>query len=233
MRDLVLGYDSVLLKNVSAMITQGVTGIIGNNGKGKSTLLKAICGLLQLRAGKIIFNGKEISAMNNVERAKVVSFNPSSNALTFPITVHELVSMGRYPYVNQWAGLTAADERIVSRSIELCGIRPFRDKKVNMLSDGERQKAFIAKLLAQETPVMLLDEPTAFLDYSSKRYFFNLMKNVAAERHKVVLISSHDIDFLTAYTDHLLMIEDDETVVFGTTAEILNSQYFKTHFTRT
>jgi iron complex transport system ATP-binding protein len=232
LQDLTLGYEGPLLKHVSARFTTGVTGIIGNNGRGKSTLLKAICGLLQPQFGKIIFNDRDLALMNNQERARTVSFTPSSNVITFPLTVHELVSMGRYPYVNQWAGLSPADEGIVARAIELCGMRPFKDKKVNTLSDGERQKVFIAKQLAQETPVMLLDEPTAFLDYSSKKYFFNLMKEVATERHKIVLISSHDIDFLTAYADHLLMIEDDETVVFGNTPEVVAADYFRKHFTR-
>lgn len=171
--------------------------------------------------------------MPGTERARLLSFNFSSNTVSFPISVFELVSMGRYPYANQWAGLSAEDVKIVKEALELCGITAFAQRKVNALSDGERQKAFIAKSLAQQTPVMLFDEPTAFLDYASKKYFFNLIKNLAREQGKIILVSSHDIDFLTAYADHLLMIRDDEAVIDGPAKEIVNASYFKMHFTHT
>lgn len=227
-----IGYDKPLLQNISAQFGPGVAGIIGNNGKGKTTLLKALCGLLAPASGKVILQGKDLFSFSNEERARMVSFNFSSNSVSFPITVHELVAMGRYPYINQWAGLSPGDETIVNEALELCGIAAFSDKKVNALSDGEKQKVFIAKSIAQQTDLLLFDEPTAFLDYSSKKYFFGLMKKIAAERNKIILVSSHDIDFLTSYTDSILMIEDDETVLSGTSADVMSSAYFKTHFTK-
>ncbi len=228
-----IGYDVPVLQNISLKFSSpGVVGIIGNNGKGKTTLLKSLCGLLKPSAGKIIFNDTDIYGITNAERAKLVSLSFSSNHISFPISVYELVCMGRYPYTNHWAGLNQNDKLIIDEALELCRIKEFKDKFITGLSDGEKQKVFIAKLIAQQTPVMLFDEPTAFLDYSSKKYFFQLMQKIATEQQKIILISSHDIDFLTAYTDELVMIEDDETVVCGTTSEVTQSTYFKTHFTR-
>lgn len=228
-----VGYHSPLFKIAAASFEPGITGIIGNNGKGKTTLLRALSGLLPPLSGAATLNEKDLLSMPGTERARLLSFNFSSNTVSFPISVFELVSMGRYPYANQWAGLSAEDVKIVKEALELCGITAFAQRKVNALSDGERQKAFIAKSLAQQTPVMLFDEPTAFLDYASKKYFFNLIKNLAREQGKIILVSSHDIDFLTAYADHLLMIRDDEAVIDGPAKEIVNASYFKMHFTHT
>jgi iron complex transport system ATP-binding protein len=226
-----VGYRAPLLKIASAFFEPGITGIIGNNGKGKTTLLRSLSGLLPPLTGAATLNGKDILAMPGTGRAQLLSFNFSSNLVSFPISVYELVSMGRYPYINQWAGLSDEDSKIVNESMELCGISVFAQRKVSALSDGERQKAFIAKSLAQQTPVMLFDEPTAFLDYTSKKYFFNLMKNLAEGRGKIILVSSHDIDFLTTYASRLLMIQDDEAVISGTTQEVISERYFKMHFT--
>jgi len=230
--DLQVGYDTPLLQRVNAGFGTGITGIIGNNGKGKTTLLKCTCGLLKPLHGSITFNEKDVSMMTNNEKARRISFNFSSNPVSFPMSVYELVSMGRYPYINNWAGLSAEDERVVEESMQLCGINSFRDKKITALSDGERQKVFIAKSLAQQTPIMLFDEPTAFLDHSSKKYFFNLVKDISARQNKIVLVSSHDIDFLISYADNLLMIADDGSVLVNTTSEITGTSYFKTHFTK-
>jgi iron complex transport system ATP-binding protein len=228
-----VGYEEPVLQDISLKFSSpGVIGIIGNNGKGKTTLLKSLCGLLKPSGGKIIFNDTDIYSVTNAERAKLISLNFSSNNVSFPISVYELVSMGRYPYTNHWAGLNQNDKKIIDEALELCQVKQFKDKFITGLSDGEKQKVFIAKLIAQQTPIMLFDEPTAFLDYSSKKYYFQLMKKIATEQQKIILISSHDIDFLTAYTDELVMIEDDETVVCGTTNEIMKSDYFKAHFTK-
>jgi iron complex transport system ATP-binding protein len=228
-----VGYAQPLLQNVSIDFkSPGLIGIIGNNGKGKTTLLKNLSGLQKPLSGKIIFDQKNIFDLSAAERAKIVSFSFASSHISFPISVYELVSMGRYPYNNHWAGLSETDKEIISNAIDLCGIKNLQNKFVTSLSDGERQKTFIAKTIAQQTPVILFDEPTAFLDYASKKYFFQTMKSIAIEQRKIILISSHDIDFLTTYADDLLMIEDDETVLYDQTEKIMRSEYFNTHFTK-
>jgi len=230
--DVSVGYNKPLLKNISARFGVGITGIIGNNGKGKTTFLKCLGGLLDPLAGSVRWNDTDIFGLSNASRSRLVSFNFSSNPVSFPVSVRELVSMGRYPYINHWAGLSTEDEKIIDLSLEISGISAFSKRMVNALSDGERQKAFIAKSIAQQTGLMLFDEPTAFLDFTSKKKYFALMRELAVEHQKVILISSHDIDFLTSYADHLLMIEEDESVVYGPTPEVCASDYFKTHFTK-
>lgn len=227
-----VGYGKPLLHNLSAAFDSGITGIIGNNGRGKTTLLKTISGLIAPLAGQLVFDGQNLAALGHQARARVVSFNFSVNTVTFPMSVYELAAMGRYPYTNQWALLGGKDDKIVKHALEVCGIAKFIHKQVNALSDGERQKVFIAKSIAQQTPLMMFDEPTAFLDYTSKREFFALLKELAKSEKKVILVSSHDIDFLIAYADHLLMIEDDGDTVIGEAEKVINSAYFKKHFSR-
>lgn len=227
-----VGYNKPILHNFSAEFTSGITGIIGNNGKGKTSLLKTVAGLLEPLSGRISFDGNDITAATNQQRARVLSFNFSVNPVSFPVSVYELVAMGRYPYLNQWATLQKEDRQHIRQAMEICGISRFASKMVNALSDGERQKVFIAKSIAQQTPLMLFDEPTAFLDYASKKYFFGLLKELVSDAKKVILVSSHDIDFLTIYCDHLLMIEDDEEIRVGETQMITATSYFKKHFSK-
>ena len=233
LRNLSIGYEKPLLQNVSIDFpSTGFVGIIGNNGKGKTTLLKSISGLQEPLSGKILYSGKNIFDLTVADRSKLVSFSFASNQISFPVSVLELVAMGRYPYTNHWASLSQEDEKIVSHAMEICGIKNLQNNFVTGLSDGERQKAFIAKSLAQQTHVMLFDEPTAFLDYTSKKHFFQTMQRMAQEEQKLILISSHDIDFLTAYADNLLMIQENETIFYNTTPQIMQTEYFKGHFTK-
>ncbi|MFI5141649.1 MAG: ABC transporter ATP-binding protein, partial [Bacteroidia bacterium] len=164
--------NNALIGNISLQIQAPcLVGLIGNNGCGKTTLLKTISGLQKKITGSILYKEKEISVLPNKELSKIITFGFAFNSSTFPISVYELVSMGRYPYVNNMATLTEADHKIVLETIDALGIFYLKDKLITSISEGERQKAYIAKALAQQTPVLLLDEPTAFLDYTSKKQF--------------------------------------------------------------
>lgn len=223
--------NNVLIENISFNIQAPcLVGLIGNNGCGKTTLLKTISGLQKKMAGNISYKEKEISELTNKEISKIITFGFAFNGNTFPISVYELVSMGRYPYLNNMATLTEADHKIILEAISTLGVSHLKDKLITSISDGERQKAYIAKALAQQTPVLLLDEPTAFLDYTSKKYFFKTIKENAVVRNIITIISSHDIDFLSRNADYLLMIQDDKKVVFEKTATVIETNYFKTHF---
>lgn len=234
LKDLSVGYDRPLLQNLTLSVTDfsGIIGLIGNNGKGKTTLLKTISGLLEPLSGEILFDEKNVTGLTMTDKARLISFGLSSNHVSFPVSAYELISMGRYPYNNHWAKLTVEDEQVIENAIELCGIKELQSKFVTSLSDGERQKVFIAKTIVQQTPLILFDEPTAFLDYGSKKQFFRSMQALAKEQGKIILISSHDIDFLTAFADNLLMIGDNGTVIFDMTKNIMEGNYFKTTFTK-
>ncbi|MEO8760375.1 MAG: ABC transporter ATP-binding protein [Bacteroidia bacterium] len=232
LKNISIGHASnVLIENISLQINAPcLIGLIGNNGCGKTTLLKTVSGLQKKMAGTIFYNEEEISTLTNKELAKIITFGFAFNSHTFPISVYELVSMGRYPYLNNMATLTSMDNKIILEAINTMGIFHLKNKLITSISDGERQKVYIAKSLVQQTPVLLLDEPTAFLDYTSKKYFFKTIKENAISQNIITIISSHDIDFLSRNADYLLMIQDDKQVVFDKTEVIRNSDYFATHF---
>ncbi len=231
-KNISIGHENNALIEYISLTLQApcLVGLIGNNGSGKTTLLKTISGLQKKVAGSFFYNEKDISSLNSKDISKIISFGFAFNSNVFPIRVYELVSMGRYPYLNNMATLTEADDKIILETIDILGISLLKDKLITAISDGERQKAYIAKALAQQTPVLLLDEPTAFLDYTSKKHFFKTVKENAISKKVITLISSHDIDFLSRYADHLLMIQEDKKVVYEKTEIIIQSDYYKTNF---
>ncbi|HEX7415457.1 MAG TPA: ABC transporter ATP-binding protein [Bacteroidia bacterium] len=232
LKNVSIGYHrAALLENISINLQAPcLIGLIGNNGCGKTTLLKTISGLQKELAGTIHYKEKEISTLHNKERSKIISFGFAYNSIIFPISVFELVGMGRYPYLNNMASLQPTDNQLILEAINRLGIIHLKDKLITAISDGERQKAYIAKAFAQQTPILLLDEPTAFLDYTSKKNFFKTIKENTLKEDKITIISSHDIDFLTRNADYLLMIQDDRKVEFDKTETIAKTSYFNTHF---
>jgi iron complex transport system ATP-binding protein len=232
LQNLSIGHvGNALIENISLHIQSPcLVGLIGNNGCGKTTLLKTISGLQKKLAGGISYGGQELSARSNKELSKIITFGFAFNGNTFPISVYELVSMGRYPYINNMATLTEYDHKIILEAINTIGIHYLKDKLITAISEGERQKAYIAKALAQQTPVLLLDEPTAFLDYISKKQFFKTIKENVVAQNVITIVSSHDIDFLSRNADYLIMIQDDKKVAFEKTETIMRADYFSTHF---
>jgi cobalamin transport system ATP-binding protein len=223
--------EHALIENISLQIqTPCLVGLIGNNGCGKTTLLKTLSGLQKKITGSILYKEQEISSFSNKELSKIITFCFAFNSSTFPISVYELVSMGRYPYINNMATLTEADHKIVLDAISTLGILYLKDKLITSISEGERQKAYIAKALAQQTPILLLDEPTAFLDYTSKKQFFKTVKENVTTKNVITIVSSHDIDFLSRNADYIIMIQDDRKVEFEKTETIMRSNYYGAHF---
>ena len=232
LKNISIGYHySALIENISFNLKAPcLVGLIGNNGCGKTTLLKTISGLQKELAGSIYYKEQEVSKLANKARSKIITFGFAFNSNSFPISVFELVSMGRYPYLDNMATLSATDTKFILETIDMMGIIHLKDKLITAISDGERQKTYVAKALAQQTPVLLLDEPTAFLDYTSKKNFFKIIKENTYKENKVTIISSHDIDFLTRNADYLIMIQDDKKIEFDKTESILKTGYFNTHF---
>lgn len=184
-----------------------LSGLIANNGVGKSTLLKTIAGALQPLAGEIILNDVSLHRLPLKEIARRVSIVLTEKPQLPGLTVFDAVSMGRYPYTNIFGNLSEHDVEVVNSCIDLCGISNLRQKNCLELSDGEFQKVMIARALAQQTEVLLLDEPTAFLDFSSKRKLFELLRNIAEKENKIILVSSHDLHTLLAYAHAILLLK--------------------------
>ncbi|MFC2636035.1 ABC transporter ATP-binding protein [Prevotella histicola] len=186
-----------------------LASLIGANGVGKSTLLKTLTGFLPKLEGSLLLDGKDISEFSQRALARQISIVLTQKPDVQNLTVEEIVGLGRSPYTGFFGKLHANDQQIVDESITAVGIEKLKNRMIQTLSDGERQKVMISKALAQQTPVIFLDEPTAFLDFSSKVETFQLLQRMAHEMGKLVLLSTHDLELAVRFSDTLLQVNGD------------------------
>ena len=184
-----------------------VTCLLGLNGAGKSTLIKTLCGLLPPLAGSIRVLGAPLESYSHNRLSTLIGVVLTEKTYAGGITVYDLVSLGRYPHTGIFGQLKESDHEAISRAIKSVGIEHKTTSYVSELSDGERQKAFIAKVLAQESPIIILDEPTAFLDVTSRIEIMVLLRKLAREQQKSILLSTHDLDSAIQLGDKLWMQE--------------------------
>jgi iron complex transport system ATP-binding protein len=190
-------------------------GLMGDNGIGKSTFLKTLTGNLAPLSGEIVLNSKIISNYSAQQLAQLLSIVITEKVGGFNLTVWDVVASGRTPYISIFGKLNAEDEGIVNSSLQQLNLEPLKDKLIDALSDGQRQKVMIAKSLAQQTPIIVLDEPTAFLDYTSKHLLFDTLKKLCVEQNKLIIVSSHDIDLMKQYiTKSITMTAENKLEVF-------------------
>ena len=204
-----LGYGSrVLMAEASVGFGWGeLTALIGRNGTGKSTLLRTIAALAKPQSGHITIEGKDINSLSRKEIAARIAFVSTEDVRVQNLHVWDVVSLGRAPYTN-WVGrLTDEDEEVVRKSLELVGMSGFEEASMDSLSDGERQRVMIARALAQDTPIILLDEPTAFLDLPNKYEVCLLLKRLAHKEGKCIIFSTHDLSIAIELCDTIAMIE--------------------------
>ena len=194
--------------------------LLGVNGIGKSTLLKTVCGLLKPLSGSVLYDQTDIFEKTAGDRAKLISGVFTGRDFDPFISVREFVTLGRYPYTNWLGTLTDLDKNKIAEALNVLGIEGLADKKVHQISDGERQKAMIAKALAQDTPVIIMDEPTAFLDYKNKAELLETIKRLAVEQNKIIIVSTHDISSSLPYSAKAFLITEA-----GTFVEVVNSDY--------
>ena len=202
-----MGYKgfSPVVTGINVEIKSGeLTCLIGPNGIGKSTLLKTLTGFLPKLGGRLLLDGRDIDLLSQRERAKYISIVLTYKTDVQNLSVAEMVGMGRMPYTGFWGKLNADDREIVAEAINMVGINHLKDRTVQTLSDGERQKVMIAKALAQQTPIILLDEPTSFLDFPSKVEMLQLLHRLARETDKVVFLSTHDLELALRIADRLV-----------------------------
>ena len=207
LEQLSVGYKGFppVVSNINVEIKSGeLTCLIGSNGIGKSTLLKTLTGFLPKLSGRLLLDGRDINMLSQRERAKYISIVLTYKSDVQNLSVTEMVGMGRMPYTGFWGKLNTSDQTIVAEAIEMVGIEHLKNRMIQTLSDGERQKVMIAKALAQQTPVILLDEPTSFLDFPSKVEMLQLLHRLAKETNKVVFLSTHDLELALHIADRLV-----------------------------
>jgi iron complex transport system ATP-binding protein len=204
------GGNKLVSSNISADIESNeLTCLIGANGIGKSTLMRTLAAFQPKISGEIMVQGKEIDAYTDKELARIISVVLTERCDIQNMTVEELVGLGRSPYTGFWGTLNDADKEVVKQSIAWVGIEHLSQRHVQTLSDGERQKTMIAKALAQETPIIFLDEPTAFLDMPNRYELCNLLRSLAHNEGKCILFSTHDVDAALPVCDSFAIIEEE------------------------
>lgn len=206
--EVTIGYSEPLAEiTIKELESNSIYALIGSNGSGKSTFLKTICGRQKTVGGDIRINGKKISEMDRNELANTVAFVPSKFPETDFMTVFDFISLGRTPYLSSMGSLTNNDISIAEQVIRQVQINHLQTKYINQLSDGERQLCSVARALAQQTPVILLDEPTGFLDFRNKRRLLELLENLTQQLNLLILFSTHDIETIKQINLKLIGIE--------------------------
>lgn len=192
-----------------------LTCLLGCNGVGKSTLMKTLSAFIPPLSGRILLNDRDILGYSPKELSRLLAVVLTDRVSVDNMTVLELVEAGRSPYTGFWGRLTAADRSIVQKALGMVGIDSLQRRMIQTLSDGERQKVMIAKALAQQTPVILLDEPTAFLDFPSKVEIMQLLRTLTRETGKSVFLSTHDVDLALQVADSVWLMSSGEELVTG------------------
>lgn len=222
-QSLTLGYgDEVVVDGLSLTIPDDqFTVIIGPNACGKSTLLKALARVLAARSGNVVLDGKVIGDYSPREVAMVLGLLPQSSTPPEDIRVAELVTRGRFPHQGFLRGWSAQDERIVAQALAATRTTDLSDHRVDQLSGGQRQRVWVAMVLAQQTPLILLDEPTTFLDIAHQVELLELCRSLNREQGRTVVAVLHDLNLACRYADYIVAMRDGRIVAQGRPPEVV------------
>lgn len=224
LNDITLSFGSrKLIEHASAHFECGrMTALLGRNGTGKSTLLRAIASLGEVQGGVIEIGGRDLCDLSNAELARMVAFVNTERVSVEAMTAYDLVAVGRSPYTD-WSGrLRSCDHEAIERSIRIAGVEHLADRYVDTLSDGECQRVMIAKALAQDTPAILLDEPTSYLDMPNRYELCTLLGRLAHDEGKCVLFSTHELDIALTLSDNIALV-DTPQLLYMPTGEMIAS----------
>lgn len=236
-RDLAVGYrqgsdkETVLHQNINVQLRQGEFAcLLGPNGAGKSTLIKTLSGFIPKISGDVSVGDIDLKDYKRNQLAKVVSVVLTEKLEVTNMTVFDLVALGRTPYTDFFGTLAKRDKALVLQAIEDVGLHGFANRQLVCMSDGERQKAMIAKALVQDTPLIILDEPTAFLDLPSKIEIVQLLKTLAKNKNKGILLSTHDLDLALQLADKIWLLAQGREIEAGIPEDLILADGFKRFF---
>lgn len=224
--NLVTGYrtkhgDTVITRDINASLrSDELTCLLGPNGAGKSTLLRTLAAFQPPLSGEIYLEQRNLKSYTDAELAKVIGVVLTDRIHLSNMTLEELIGMGRSPYTGFWGKLSKKDRQIVDEAMATVGIENLHGRMIQTLSDGERQKVMIAKALVQETPVIFLDEPTAFLDYPSKVEIMQLLQQLSRTKHKTIFLSTHDLELALQIADRIWLIDKGKELKIGTPEDL-------------
>lgn len=230
--NLTLGYgDQIIIDQLNLTIPKGkITVFIGGNGCGKSTLLRSLARLLKPRVGSILLNGEDIATIKTKDVAKKLAILPQSPVTPEGLTVYELVKQGRHPYrgfIKQWS---KKDEDAVQQALQATNIMELKDRPVDSLSGGQRQRAWIALTLAQETDIILLDEPTTYLDMTHQIDILDLLFDLNEQNGQTIIMVLHDLNLASRYAHHIVAIKNKSVFAQGKPEDIITSDLVQAVF---
>ena len=227
------GYkNKIIIDSINLSINSGEwLGIIGANGSGKSTLIKGICRIIKPQKGKVFLRGKDINNLSNKSISQQISFLPQGINSNLSISVSDLVALGRSPYKNFWNfDLTKNDKSIIEESLKLVEILELKDCLLSEISGGQRQRAFLALALAQETEIIVLDEPTNYLDINHQIKFLQILKDLQLKKNLTIITVLHDLNLCARFSDQIAALKDGLLIEVGDPKDILNKNIIKNIF---
>lgn len=227
--NLTIGYENtIIIDDVSIEFPMNqITILIGANGCGKSTMLRSFARLLKPMDGDIELNGRSISSLSNKQISKELAILPQSPVVSGSITVRELVEMGRFPYQNWRNKLDEKDKEMIEKALKDTNMLEFSDRTLDSLSGGQKQRVWIAMVLAQDTDIILLDEPTTYLDVTYQIDILDLVYKLNKEEGKTIVMVLHDLNLSCRYADHIIALKDKKVYKQGTPEEVVTKEVVK------
>lgn len=223
--DLSVGYQKQrIIKNLTLKIPEGqIIGLIGPNGSGKSTLLKALARILLPHEGTVFLDGEAIQTIATKEVAKKIAMLAQASDSSIGLTIEEIVSYGRFPYQKGFGQLSKADYEAIHWAIEATGLEKLAKKTIQTLSGGQKQRVWIAMALAQDTDIVILDEPTTFLDPAHQLEILQLLQKINQKHEKTIIMSIHDLNLASRFCDYLYALKEGEMLTCGTPEQVLTN----------
>ena len=223
--------ETSALNNISLALPTGkFYGLVGPNGCGKTTFLDLLVGSKEPESGSVSFNGQQLSAFKRRDLARQIALVPQDFAIGFSFTVEEVVLMGRHPYINRFASPSAEDWDLIEEAMATIGISHYRKRYVNELSGGEKQRAVVARALAQDTPVLIFDEATSNLDIQYTLQIFNVVRKLVQEKGRTVIAVIHNLNLAAAYCDEILFMKEGRLLQHGPIEEVMKPAIIKEVF---
>ena len=226
-KELVVGYDNKpLIKDIEIGLKKGeILSIIGPNGAGKSTVLKSIAKQLNTISGFVYLNEKDLNTVSGSDLSKEMAVLFTDRIKGEMMSCEEVVAAGRYPYTGRFGVLSADDKKIVEDTMKTVGIYDLKDADFSKISDGQKQRVLLAKVLTQEPEIILLDEPTSFLDIRYKLEFFSVIEKMKNEKNLTVIMSMHELELDKSISDKVICLKGEYVDRFGEASEIFNRDY--------
>ncbi len=229
---LTVGYDGVpLIREIEMQVRKGeIFTLIGPNGAGKTTILRSISSQMKILAGTVYLDRKSLTELSDNERAKQMAVLLTDRVRPELMTCEDVVSMGRYPYTGTMGLLTDADKAVVRDVMEQTNTVEYKDRDFLNISDGQRQRVLLARALCQEPEILILDEPTSYLDIRYKLEFMAVLKKLAGEQNLAVILSLHELDLAERVSDRVMCVKGDHIDRIGTPQEIFKEEYIRALF---